>query len=58
MPGEPDMETYLGRMFDRGAVMVSVFSWDIGGEAMRNNFFRRATTRSLTNFFSLMSKKI
>jgi hypothetical protein len=51
MPGEPDMETYLGRMFDRGSVMVSVFSWDIGGEAMRNNFFRRATTRSLTNFF-------
>jgi hypothetical protein len=23
--------------------MVNVFSWGIGGEAMRNNFFRRAT---------------
>ena len=43
MPGEPTMETYLGRMFNHGAVMVNVFSWGIGGEAMRNNFFRRAT---------------
>jgi hypothetical protein len=37
------METYLGRMFNHGGVMVNVFSWGIGGEAMRNNFFRRAT---------------
>ena len=37
------METYLGRMFNHGAVMVNIFSWGIGGEAMRNNFFRRAT---------------
>ena len=43
MPGEPTMETYLGRMFNHGAVMVNVFSWGIGGEAMRNNFFRQAT---------------
>jgi hypothetical protein len=43
MPGEPTMETYLGRLFNHGAVMVNVFSWGIGGEAMRNNFFRRAT---------------
>ncbi len=43
MPGEPTMETYLGRMFNHGAVMVNIFSWGIGGEAMRNNFFRRAT---------------
>ncbi|WP_240911176.1 hypothetical protein [Paludisphaera soli] len=43
MPGEPTMETYLGRMFNHGAVMVNVFSWGIGGEAMRDNFFRRAT---------------
>ena len=43
MPGEPTMETYLGRMFNHGGVMVNVFSWGIGGEAMRNNFFRRAT---------------
>lgn len=43
MPGEPTMETYLGRMFNHGAVMVNIFSWGIGGEAMRDNFFRRAT---------------
>jgi hypothetical protein len=43
MPGEPNMETYLGRMFNHGAVMVNIFSWGMGGEAMRNNFFRRAT---------------
>ena len=33
MPGEPTMETYLGRMFNHGGVMVNVFSWGIGGEA-------------------------
>ena len=43
MPGEPTMETYLARMFNHGAVLVNVFSWGIGGEAMRDNFFRRAT---------------
>ena len=43
MAGEPNMETYLGRMFNHGAVMTNVFSWGIGGDAMRNNFFRRAT---------------
>ena len=43
MPGEPNMETYLGRMFNHGAVMVNVFAWGIGGGAMRNNFFRQAT---------------
>jgi hypothetical protein len=43
MPGEPTMETYLGRVFNHGGVMVNIFSWGIGGEAMRNNFFRRAT---------------
>lgn len=43
MPGEANMETYLGRMFNHGAVMVNVFSWGIGGEAMRHNFFRKAT---------------
>jgi hypothetical protein len=42
MPGEPTMETYLGRMFNHGAVMVNVFAWGMGGEAMRDNFFRRA----------------
>lgn len=36
------METYLGHMFNHGAVMVNIFAWGIGGEAMRNHFFRRA----------------
>ena len=43
MPGEPTMETYLGRMFNHGAVITNIFSWGIGGEAMRGNFFRLAT---------------
>ncbi|HEY3840364.1 MAG TPA: hypothetical protein VGL72_27510 [Bryobacteraceae bacterium] len=43
MPGEPTMETYLAKMFNRGAVLVNVFSWGIGGDSMRENFFRRAT---------------
>jgi hypothetical protein len=43
MPGEANMETYLGRMFNHGAVMVNIFSWGMGGDAMRDNFFRRAT---------------
>jgi hypothetical protein len=43
MPGEPTMETYLGRVFNHGGLMVNVFSWGIGGEALRHNFFRRAT---------------
>ncbi|MGC8639557.1 MAG: hypothetical protein ACP5XB_06725 [Isosphaeraceae bacterium] len=46
MPGEPTMETYLGRMFNHGAVMVNVFAWGVGGEANRDNFFRRATENS------------
>jgi hypothetical protein len=43
MPGEPNMETYLGRMFNHGAVLTNVFSWGIGGAAQRHNFFREAT---------------
>lgn len=43
MPGEPAMETYLAKMFHHGAVLVNVFSWGIGGESQRGNFFRRAT---------------
>lgn len=42
MPGEATMETYLGRMFNHGAVLTNIFAWGIGGEAMRDNFFRRA----------------
>lgn len=43
MPGEPTMETYLARTFNHGGVLVNIFSWGIGGESQRNNFFRRAT---------------
>jgi hypothetical protein len=43
MPGEPTMETYLGRMFNHGAVLTNIFSWGIGGDAKRDNFFRKAT---------------
>jgi hypothetical protein len=44
MPGEPTMESYLGKMFNHNAVMVNIFSWGIGGEAERErNLFRRAT---------------
>jgi hypothetical protein len=43
MPGEANMETYLGRMFNHGALLVNIFSWGIGGPAMRDNFFRKAT---------------
>lgn len=28
--GEPTMETYLGRMFNRGAVLVNIFAWGVG----------------------------
>ena len=38
------METYLGRMFNHEAVLVNLFSWGLGGEALKNkNFFRIAT---------------
>jgi hypothetical protein len=43
MSGEPNMETYMGRLFNYGAVRVNAFSWGIGGEAERSNFFRKAT---------------
>ena len=43
MPGEPTMETYLAKLFNRGALLVNIFSWGIGGDSQRDNFFRRAT---------------
>lgn len=43
MPGEATMETYLGRVFNHGGVMTNIFSWGIGGEHHRDNFFRKAT---------------
>jgi hypothetical protein len=42
MPSGLTMETYLGRMYNHGAVMVNIFAWGMGGEAMRSHFFRRA----------------
>ena len=42
MPSGMTMETYLGRMFNHGAVMVNLFAWGVGGDGMRNHFFRRA----------------
>lgn len=43
MPGEPNMETYLGRHFNHGAVLLNIMPWGMGGEALRNKFFRVAT---------------
>lgn len=43
MPGAATMETYLGERFNRGAVAVNIFSWGMGGDAERNNMFRRVT---------------
>ena len=59
MPGEPTMETYLGRMFNHGAVMVNVFAWGVGGEAMRNSFFRQATenTEALAAYAKFLQHK-
>lgn len=42
LPSGITMETYLGRMFNHGAVLVNIFAWGVGGEALRNHFFRRA----------------
>lgn len=44
IPGEANMETYLGQLFNHGAILANIFSWGIGGEAERGkNLFRRAT---------------
>ena len=42
MPSGLTMETFLGRHFNHGAVMVNLFAWQMGGEAMKDHFFRRA----------------
>lgn len=42
-PGEKTMETYLGRMFNHGAVMVNIFSWGVGPEDSQRNPFRLPT---------------
>lgn len=42
-PGERSMESYLGKLFNHGAVIVNIFGWGIGGEAEREkNIFRIA----------------
>lgn len=55
--GEADMETYLAKMFNHGAVMVNIFSWGIGGDANKNNFFRRATesTEAIASYRKFLS---
>ena len=45
-PGQSgmNMETYLAKMFNHGATLVNVFSWGIGGPAMKDsNPFRIVT---------------
>lgn len=42
-PGEKTMETYLGRMFNHGAVLVNIFSWGVGPEDSKHNLFRAPT---------------
>jgi hypothetical protein len=44
-PGQTgmNMETYLAKMFNHGATLTTVFSWGIGGEAMKNMSFRVCT---------------
>ncbi len=43
MPGERTMETYLGRMFNRGATLVNIFAWGVGPPDEKRNPFRRPT---------------
>lgn len=44
-PGQSGMgmETYLAKMFNHGATLVTIFSWGIGGEANKNMDFRQVT---------------
>jgi hypothetical protein len=44
-PGQSgmNMETYLAKMFNHGATLVTIFSWGMGGEANRNLDFRVVT---------------
>ena len=38
-----NMETYLAKVFNHGGTVVNIFSWGIGGEAMKNMDFRVVT---------------
>lgn len=44
-PGQTgmNMETYLAKMFNHGATLVTIFSWGVGGEANKNMGFRVVT---------------
>jgi len=44
-PGQTgmNMETYLAKMFNHGATLVNIFSWGIGGDAMKTMSFRVVT---------------
>ncbi|MDR3406740.1 MAG: hypothetical protein P4L99_29915 [Chthoniobacter sp.] len=44
-PGQTgmNMETYLAKMFNHGATLVNIFSWGVGGEAMKTMGFRVVT---------------
>ena len=44
-PGQSgmNMETYLAKMFNHGATLVTIFSWGIGGEAKKSMGFRVVT---------------
>jgi hypothetical protein len=44
-PGQSgmNMETYLAKTFNHGGTLVNIFSWGIGGEAMKNMDFRVVT---------------
>ena len=44
-PGQTgmNMETYLAKMFNHGATLTDIFSWGMGGEAMKTMSFRVVT---------------
>ncbi len=44
-PGQSGMtmETYLARTFNHGGTLVTIFSWGVGGEAMKDMDFRVVT---------------
>jgi hypothetical protein len=44
-PGQTGMgmETYLAKMFNHGATLTNIFSWGVGGDAMKTMGFRVVT---------------
>ncbi len=44
-PGQTgmNMETYLAKTFNHGGTLVNIYSWGIGGEAMKTMDYRRCT---------------